>query len=200
MIRLESRRLVVREWQSNEAEALHRWLGDPAVMHFVDFGTGSVEETRAHLDAILAEQRRPDRERFWLAVELRRTSRPIGDVGLTVEVLDGVERMGDVGWFIERAHWGHGYASEAAKLLLDFGFEQLGLDRMRASCDARNTRSERVMQRCGMRFDREVTRPSRPGRRLHYQLDRVQWSALSGLSPSSPDTAPGRPLDPPSRG
>lgn len=166
---------MVREWRADEVEAMHRWLGDPEVMRHLSFGTTSLAETRAHLDLVVQEQRRLARERYWLAVELRESAQVVGDVGLTLEVGDDGAAVGAFGWFFERARWGQGLASEAVRLLVDFGFEQLGLDRERASCDARNTSSERIMQRCGMRFDRDVPRRSQPGRRRHYQLERSTW-------------------------
>ncbi len=96
----------------------------------------------------------------------------IGDVGITIETLDDGSRVGTCGWFLEKRYWGRGLATEAARLLVEFGFEELELDRLRASCDAKNVASERIMQRCEMRFRGEVARESRPGKRRHYELDR----------------------------
>ncbi len=70
MIRLVGERLLVREWRSNEAKAMHRWLGDSEVMRFLSFGTSSLAETRDHLALSLQEQARSDRTRYWLAIEL----------------------------------------------------------------------------------------------------------------------------------
>ncbi|MDH3687616.1 MAG: GNAT family N-acetyltransferase, partial [Myxococcales bacterium] len=62
-------------------------------------------------------------------------------------------------------------ATEAAGLLIDFGSETLGLEKVLASCDASHTASERVMQKCGMTLAVTTPRGSRPGTRLHYRLD-----------------------------
>ena len=57
---------------------------------------------------------------------------------------------GVLGWFVNRAHWGCGYATEAARLVIDLGFSELGMHRIYVSCLAANAGSERIMQKCGM--------------------------------------------------
>ena len=73
----------------------------------------------------------------------------IGEVSLILR--HEVARQGEVGYIFHPDAHGQGYASEAARALLAFGFEVMGLHRIYARCDARNAASERVMQRLGMR-------------------------------------------------
>jgi ribosomal-protein-alanine N-acetyltransferase len=54
-------------------------------------------------------------------------------------------------------HWSRGFATEAARAMIRFGFEQLGFDFVVASADAPNSASLRVMEKAGMRFDRRET-------------------------------------------
>ena len=54
-------------------------------------------------------------------------------------------------------HWSRGLATEAAKAMIQFGFEQLGFERIIASADAPNVASHRVMEKAGMAFDKRVT-------------------------------------------
>jgi RimJ/RimL family protein N-acetyltransferase len=61
----------------------------------------------------------------------------------------------EVGWRLHPDHWGHGYASEAARAALDYGFERGGLDQIVAFTTTRNVRSQAVMERIGMRRDPE---------------------------------------------
>ncbi len=58
---------------------------------------------------------------------------------------------------IAPAHWGKGLATEAARAVLRFGFEEIQLDHIYAGADPPNLSSFRVMERCGMKFDRQVT-------------------------------------------
>jgi RimJ/RimL family protein N-acetyltransferase len=59
----------------------------------------------------------------------------------------------EVGWRLHPDHWGHGYATEAATASLDYGFGEAGLDEIVAFTTTRNTRSQAVMVRIGMRHD-----------------------------------------------
>jgi len=63
-------------------------------------------------------------------------------------------RAGEVGWRLPRTSWGHGYAVEGARGLVEHAFTTLGLDRLWAETMAVNTRSRRVMERLGMRHVR----------------------------------------------
>ena len=73
----------------------------------------------------------------------------------------------EVGWRLAREHWGHGYATEAAREALRFGFEELGLDEIVSFTVPQNIRSRRVMERIGLVRDRsgDFDHPQRrPGR------------------------------------
>jgi len=110
---------------------------------------------RAESDASVAgfQQDLQRRGWGWWAVEVRATGEFIGFAGLDpVEdemPVDGVE----AGWRLARAAWGHGYASEAGRAVLEFGFESLGLTEIVAITTATNLRSQAVMRRLGMTHD-----------------------------------------------
>jgi ribosomal-protein-alanine N-acetyltransferase len=74
----------------------------------------------------------------------------VGVCGL-IEVAGG---SGELGYWIGRPFWGHGYATEAARLVLRFGFDHLGLEKITALCLERNPASYRVLEKVGMRFVR----------------------------------------------
>ena len=80
---------------------------------------------------------------------------------------------------MSRSCWGNGYASEAAKLIVDFGFSQLGMHRISASFIRENVASERVMQKCGMTKEAEYRKSSiRFGEwtnRIGYAILREEW-------------------------
>ena len=88
-------------------------------------------------------------DKIVLAVERRDDARLIGEVSLIWRSVPDLQ--GEVGYIFHPDAHGQGYASEAARALLAFGFEVMGLHRIYARCDARNAASERVMQRLGMR-------------------------------------------------
>lgn len=182
MIYLEGTHVIARDYGPGDMVGLHGWMGDPGVTRYLDFATRSLDESAAQLATCIAEQTKPDRDKYYLGIELRRTGEIIGAVGL--EILDKTASeggVGDVGWFLQKAHWGNGYATEAAQLLLDFGFSELGLHRITAWCVAENRASERVMQRCGMKREGCLRRHSyRAGEwrdRLLYAIMLEEWAA-----------------------
>ncbi len=86
---------------------------------------------------------------------LKQSGALIGDCGLRqrdqVPHGDGAPAEADIGYEFDPAYWGHGYATEAVRALVDFGFSQRGLHRMCTFCIADNEPSWRLMERIGMR-------------------------------------------------
>lgn len=68
--------------------------------------------------------------------------------------------MPDIGWFIDRAHWGQGLATEGAGEVLRFAFDDVGIDRLLGIYNAENLASGRAWKKIGMSFWREVPHPS----------------------------------------
>lgn len=89
------------------------------------------------------------------AVETTTQKRPfIGIVGLSPVELDlPFAPAVEVGWRLARAYWGRGYATEAASAAIAFGFDRLHLDEIVSFTAGANLRSQRVMERLGMKRD-----------------------------------------------
>ena len=93
---------------------MHRWLGDPRVTRYLGWGSRTLEDSARHLADCLRDQEQLDRERYFLAMELRGSGRVIGDAGFHWTCRDGTRMEGGFGYFVETEHWGRGYATEAA--------------------------------------------------------------------------------------
>jgi RimJ/RimL family protein N-acetyltransferase len=108
---------------------------------------------RAESDALAARIRDAFARRgfgLW-AVEVPGVADFIGFVGLTVPHFEAhFTPCVEIGWRLARDHWGHGYASEAARAALDFGFWHLGLHEIVSFTTEANQRSRAVMERIGM--------------------------------------------------
>jgi RimJ/RimL family protein N-acetyltransferase len=115
------------------------------VTRWLYFEPPTEEQTRAWIDGILA---RPPETGTVLAVELRDTGELIGNVNV---VVDPDNRQGEIGFIFDPAHQGHGYATEAARALLDDAFERYGLHRVYGRLEPRNAASARVLEKLGMR-------------------------------------------------
>ncbi|SED50890.1 Protein N-acetyltransferase, RimJ/RimL family [Streptomyces sp. 2224.1] len=150
MSELRTERLLLRAWRPSDLAPWAAMNADPEVRrYFPDVLTREQSEaSAAGFQADLDE-----RGWGWWAVELRATGEFIGLTGLDpVEEhlpFTGVE----AGWRLTRPAWGHGYATEAARAALAFGFTTLALPDILAVTAATNLRSQAVMRRIGMTHD-----------------------------------------------
>jgi RimJ/RimL family protein N-acetyltransferase len=178
-------RLRLRTWRGADLDPLVAMDGDPEVMRYI--GDGSTR-TREQLAGALARERERWQERGFglLAVEVRETGEFAGWVGLAVpeflpEVLPAVE----IGWRLRREHWGRGYATEAAREVLAFGFGEAGLEEIISIADVRNQASLRVMAKLGMRPKHRTTVP-RSGQSVQVTaITRTEHTATPGATSMS---------------
>ncbi|MFB0627061.1 GNAT family N-acetyltransferase [Streptomyces sp. AB3(2024)] len=150
MPELRTDRLVLRRWRESDLEPWAAMNADPEVREHL----GGLL-TRQQSDAVVAGMRADfDARGFgWWALEARETGEFLGRAGLDT-VDGGLPFAGvDVGWRLVRSAWGNGYATEAARACLAFGFETLGLPEIIATTTVRNLRSQAVMRRIGMTRD-----------------------------------------------
>jgi RimJ/RimL family protein N-acetyltransferase len=104
-----------------------------------------------------------DHEREWLAGEAYRFAVELEGRMVGVVDLDGIaEREGSLGYWLDRAAWGRGYAFEAAHAVMRFAFEDVGLSQLRAGHAHDNPASGRVLARLGFSPLDTVQRFSRP--------------------------------------
>lgn len=148
---LQTTRLRLRRWRAEDVPLFAAMNADPRVMeHFPKLMTP--EETQASVDRIQAHF---EEHGFGLwAVEVREVTPFIGYVGLIIPRFQAhFTPAVEVGWRLACEHWGQGYATEAAREALRFGFEELDLREIVSYTVPANTRSRAVMERLGMRHD-----------------------------------------------
>ncbi|MGD9202521.1 MAG: GNAT family protein [Chitinispirillia bacterium] len=179
MIKLESRRLIIRDHINSDLEAMHNWISDPDVMQFLDWKTNSVEETSLKLKEAMEEISFSNRRKYYFAVELKDTKQIVGDTGFTILTKNDYGGIVESGYFFIRQFWGRGFASEALNTLHEFAFNKLGVHKIIASCDAENRASEKVMIKCGMlkegEFKKHHFRSGKWCNRLKYALLKEEW-------------------------
>ncbi len=176
-------RLILRPWRDDDLDAWAAMNADPRVMeHFPKL------LDRAESDAMAVRVRESHAQRgfgLW-AVEVPGAVAFAGFVGLSVPRFEAhFTPCVEIGWRLGHAHWGRGYATEAARATLAEGFDRLGLDEIVAMTAVGNTRSRHVMEKLGMTrsvdddFDHPMVAEGNPVRaHVLYRLARAQWRAF----------------------
>lgn len=172
---LRTDRLVVREMEAADRAALLEFVAEPEQLRWMSIGFPDA----ASVDAFMAEAERrgPDAERqdWHLAAVMADGGEFVGCVDLMRE--PGHPYAAELGYFLLRRHWGRGYAQEACRALLDFGFDGLGLHRIWGKCHVQNLASAGVMAGIGMR--REGTLREHLWQRDHYRSSHL-YALLAG--------------------
>lgn len=172
----------MRRWRDADREPFAAMNADPAVVEHLA-GPMSRERSDDFVDRI---EKHWDEHGWGLwAVEVPGVAPFIGYVGLWPA--DYVEPgMVEVGWRLAHPHWGHGYATEAARTALEFGFTKVGLAEIVSFTVPQNERSWRVMERIGLvrdadgDFDHPRVDPAAYPelvRHVLYRLTREGWLA-----------------------
>lgn len=167
MVIFETERLVVRHLTDDDADALHDLHRRDDVMRWLDrtLSTGPADEL-----ARLARWRTFERDGFgFFGIERRDTSELAGV--LVLKPFDDLPHI-DLGWRLHPDHQGRGYATEAARGAIAYGFGTLGLDELAATTLPDNVRSRAVMERLGMTYAGEVVHAGLP--HVLYLLRRQQ--------------------------
>lgn len=157
---LETQRLVLREFQFEDLDALAAILCDRETMRYypVSFDRAAVA------DWIQRNRTRYANDGYGLwAMILKSTRELIGDCGLVLQSVDAVDEI-EIGYHVRRDLWNQGYASEAARACRDYGFANLKVDRLISLIRPENLASRRVAEKNGMTIWKEVTKVDL----LHY--------------------------------
>jgi [ribosomal protein S5]-alanine N-acetyltransferase len=143
--RIETERLLLRWPTEPDAEEMFaRFTNDPVVTHYLLWAPHqSVEETRDWLRARSVD-REQGRRFMWLIV-LRSTGRMIGTIGGGLD-----KHVVQFGYYFAQDAWGHGYATEAASVMVPLWLDGPGIWRVQAFCDLTNAASARVLEKAGL--------------------------------------------------
>lgn len=189
--RLETERLVLQGWSAPAREALAALNADPLVMEFFP-----AVQSRAETDELVDRIEAGFAEHgfgLW-AVQRRDTGEFVGFTGLITRP-DGTALAGEVevGWRLARSAWGSGFASEAARAALAYGFDVADLPTVMSMTARINVRSWRVMERLGMLRDRaaDFDHPALPvghplRRHVVHRTSRSAWSQAGDGGPARP--------------
>lgn len=147
---LETERLVLRPFAEDDVTWFHAIRSQPEVVRYLYGEPLTFEEARQKV-AQLAASRSFSAEDDWFSavIVLRDSGDAVGDVAF--HWVSEQHRTGEVGFTLDPAHQGRGYATEAARAMLAWGFGAFGLHRIIGRTEARNAASARVLEKLGMR-------------------------------------------------
>lgn len=151
---LETDRLILRLLTHEDLDALYALYRDPEVRKYFPEGILNYEETREELDWFIDVYYARYGYGLWATIH-KESGEFIGRCGLIPWTLEGRSEV-EVAYMLAKEYWGQGLGTEAAQAILDYGFEQLGLDRLICLIDADNQASIGVAEKIGMRFEKEV--------------------------------------------
>jgi RimJ/RimL family protein N-acetyltransferase len=180
MLTLKTKRLILREWNGADREPFAQMNADSRVMEYLG-ETMSREQSDAVADRIEAHFKAHG---FGLcAADLAESGEFIGFIGLAVPTFEAAfTPCVEIGWRLAAEYWGAGLATEGAREIVRYAFEELGLAELVSLTAIGNERSRRVMAKLGMTHDaaENFDHPRIPAgdplrRHVLYRLTREKW-------------------------
>ncbi len=147
MITLETERLILRQFEETDFEAVHAYASVAENVQYMVWGPNEESHTKAFILQAIAKSMEVPCKNFQYATVLKSSKKLIGACNLAITGDDEAV----IGWILHRDYWKQGFGTEMGKRIVEFGFNELGLHRITAHCDTENYGSYRVMERIGMR-------------------------------------------------
>jgi ribosomal-protein-alanine N-acetyltransferase len=151
MVVIHTKRLILREFDETDWQTVQSYASDPEVVHYMDWGPNTQEETKAFISRSISYQKEKPRRKYTLAITLKEENKLIGSCDICV--VSSENKEGWIGYCLNRQLWRKGYATETAKALLGFGFQGLGLHRIFATVDPANIASINVLGKIDMQLE-----------------------------------------------
>ena len=148
---IETPRLILRRFTLEDAPAMYRnWASDPEVTKFLTWPAHSSVEISRQVLLDWTGQYEDDTFYQW-AIVPKNTGKPVGSIGAVC--LNEQAQLVHIGYCIGANWWHQGITSEAMKAVMDYFFDEIGVNRVESRHDPRNPNSGAVMRKCGMKFE-----------------------------------------------
>jgi RimJ/RimL family protein N-acetyltransferase len=179
---IRTERLLIRPLTLDDVDALHAYRSIPDVCRYVPFEPMSRGDLAARIGRQWARRELTDESQaLILGVEVAAIGALVADVMLAWSSVE--HASGELGWVLHPEHGGRGYATEAARAMLDLAFDGIGLHRVTARVDERNDPSARLCRRLGMRHEARLVENEWFKGQWTTELDFAildrEWRALS---------------------
>jgi RimJ/RimL family protein N-acetyltransferase len=151
---LETKRLILRRQVMEDLDALWALYCNPKITKYIPDAPLSYEEAQEELQWHMNGHPKYPELGLWATIHIE-TGRFIGRCGLLPWTIEGQEEV-EVAYTLAQEYWGQGLATEAAKGILQYGFEKLNLSRLICLIDPENIASQRVAEKMGMTLEKRV--------------------------------------------
>lgn len=143
---LATERCIVRDFIEEDWFQLHQYCSDTEVTRYTFWGPNTEEQTRDFIDSSIKSQIELPRKSYEMAIVDKRSNAILGNCCIRVEKTNA-----EIGYCLSQPYWGKGLATEVTRTLMQFGFQELGIHRIYATCRPENIGSAKVMEKAGMR-------------------------------------------------
>lgn len=181
-VKLIGKKVVLREFRFNDEDAVFAIVSDDRVTRWLSYNSRTHDETRAMLAGAIERAKLEPRTEYYLPITLPHDDRAIGFARIG---LDGIQ-AGKLGYAVHADRQGHGYGTDAARTMVNFGFRDLGLHRISVAVGPENESSIAVARRLGFQYEgriRDHVYTNNAWRdSLLYSLLANEWHALKANS------------------
>jgi len=150
-MKLETERLILRDFVKDDWQTILEYQTNPLYLRYNKWTERTPEAAQEFVGWFINQQAQNPRIKFQLAVVLKSNNQLIGNCGVRMDKVDDVEA--NIGYEFDPKHWNHGYATEAAHAIVDFGFSHFGVHRIWADLVADNVGSAHVLEKLGMKLE-----------------------------------------------
>ena len=153
IMKIETERLILRDFVKDDWERVLEYQTDPLYLRYYEWTESdrTPEAVQEFIGWFLDHQKQNPRIKFQMAVTLKSNNLLIGNCGIRMDKVDAVEA--NIGYELDPKYWNHGYATEAAHAIVDFGFRNFALHRVWSWCVADNIGSAHVLEKLGMHLE-----------------------------------------------
>jgi [ribosomal protein S5]-alanine N-acetyltransferase len=148
-MQLTTERLILRDFTPDDWPAVLAYQSKPLYLRYYAWTERTPEAVRDFIDIFIAQQSDSPRTKYQFAVTLKASGTLIGCAGVRKDSPDS--HQASIGYELDPAHWGKGYATEATRTLMNYGFDVLKVHRIWAHCVADNLGSQHVLEKLGLR-------------------------------------------------
>lgn len=149
---LSNERLLLRELMISDWDDVHNYASQDIVCQYQPWGPNTEEESRDFVSQVIEDSIKVPRTRFVFAIIYKEKMIGAGEFNSR----DFTNKAGEIGYIVHPDYWRKGIATEVATLLINFGFKELKMHRIFATCDPRNIGSSKVLEKVGMSREGQI--------------------------------------------